>query len=84
MVPLQDQGPALISGRDGDNSIQPKPQSLPGSNYPSMSTDTITCPSLDLSTPERPLNFLEQQIKEDLEQGRHQTITTRFPASSTS
>ncbi|MFT7490496.1 MAG: glutaminyl-tRNA synthetase [Pseudohongiellaceae bacterium] len=30
-------------------------------------------------TSERPLNFLEQQIKEELASGKHQKIVTRFP-----
>jgi len=30
-------------------------------------------------TEEKPLNFLQQIIKEDLENGRHNTILTRFP-----
>ncbi len=30
-------------------------------------------------SPERPLNFLEQKIKDELDAGKHQKIVTRFP-----
>ncbi|MGH1485491.1 MAG: glutamine--tRNA ligase/YqeY domain fusion protein [Cellvibrionaceae bacterium] len=40
-----------------------------------MTADT----SSNTSSSERPLHFLEQQIKEDLTQNKHEKIVTRFP-----